>query len=335
MRIEKVTPENVTAACRLAVRPEQEDYVAPVAISLAEAYADPGSAWPRLIYDRDQLVAFVMGGFDPDSPVGWRCCGSRANMGRKASTCVWGSAPPARCTAGRPSASCSCRLCQTQQVTEDQRPAGPGRRLHALAVELAAMAQNGLTYATDRYDRARYERLRTVAAEVLGMLDEADTADLRSVLAAEAGHATPKVDVRGALFDDAGRVLLVQEKRDGKWTLPGGWADAMDSPSTAVVREVAEESGLTVQVSRLAAVQDGSRHNGHGASPFHIYKLFFLVERLDPTQQPTAGLDEETTDVGFFARSEIPELSTRRTTFDQLRVMWTHHADASLPTIFD
>jgi ADP-ribose pyrophosphatase YjhB (NUDIX family) len=207
--------------------------------------------------------------------------------------------------------------------------------LHALAVELAAMAQNGLTYATDRYDLARYERLRTAAAEVFAMLDSATADDIRSALAAETGHATPKVDVRGALFDDTGRVLLVREKHDGLWTLPGGWADAIDRPSTAVEREVAEEAGLTVRATKLAAVHDGSRQNGHGASPFHIYKLFFLVERTDPDQQPTAGLDEETTDVDFFALDRLPELSSRRTNPAQLHLMWRHRRDAALPTTFD
>jgi ADP-ribose pyrophosphatase YjhB (NUDIX family) len=207
--------------------------------------------------------------------------------------------------------------------------------LHALAIELAAMAQNGLTYATDRYDKARYERLRTMAAEVLAMLDDADPAELRSALAVEDGHACPKVDVRGALFDEAGRVLLVQEKRDGRWTLPGGWADPLDPPSRAVEREVAEEAGLTVRATRLAAIHDGSLHNGHGASPWHIYKLMFIVERIDDEQQPVAGLDDETTDVGFFSLDDLPPLSTRRCTTDQLCLMWTYRADPSLPVAFD
>lgn len=210
-----------------------------------------------------------------------------------------------------------------------------GPRLHALAVELAAMAQNGLTYATDRYARQRYERLRTVSAEILALLSDGDPEELRSALAAEAGHATPKVDVRGALFDDTGRVLLVREKRDGRWTLPGGWADALDSPAAATEREVAEEAGLTVRATRLALVHDGSVRNHHGASPWHIYKLFFLVEQCDPAQRPTAGLDEETTDVGFFALDQLPELSTGRTTRDQLELLAEHHRDPRRPTDFD
>lgn len=197
------------------------------------------------------------------------------------------------------------------------------------------MAQNGLNYSTDRYERARHERLRTAAAEILALLDQGDAVEMHSALAAESGHATPKVDVRGALFDQDGRVLLVREKRDGLWTLPGGWADALDPPARAVEREVAEEAGLAVRATRLAAVHDGSRHNGHGASPWHIYKLFFLVEPLDPGQEPAAGLDGETTEVGYFAQDRLPALSTRRCTTEQLRLMWTHHVDPDRPTTFD
>lgn len=210
-----------------------------------------------------------------------------------------------------------------------------GSRLHTLATELAAMAQNGLNYATDRYDLARYQRLRTAAAEIFALLSGGQVDQLRSDLESEAGHATPKVDVRGALFDHAGRVLLVREKRDRCWTLPGGWADALDPPAAAVEREFAEEAGLTVRARRLVAVQDGARHNGHGASLWHIYKLFFLVEQVDPAQLPVAGLDEETIDVGHFELDDLPELSTRRTTSAQLRLMWAHHRDPSLPTVFD
>jgi ADP-ribose pyrophosphatase YjhB (NUDIX family) len=227
-------------------------------------------------------------------------------------------------------------ICQTRPVTEQPGPpAGQAARLHAMAVELAAMAQNGLTYATDRYDLARYERLRSAAAEIMALLAGGDADEFRRALAAEAGHATPKIDVRGALFDDAGQVLLVREKRDGCWTLPGGWADALDPPSTAAEREFAEEAGLAVRATRLVAVHDGSRHNLHGRSPWHIYKLLFLVEQLDTGQEPVAGLDGETTDVGFFALDRLPELSTRRTTDAQLRLMWTHHTNPDRPTTFD
>lgn len=202
-----------------------------------------------------------------------------------------------------------------------------GRHLHAMAVELAAMSQNGLTYATDHYDLARYERLRTLAADLLALVSGGTAGEFRAALAAEAGHATPKVDVRGALFDAAGRVLLVRERRDGRWTLPGGWADALDTPAAAAEREFAEEAGIRVRAARLVAVHDGSRRNHHAGSPWHVYKLLFLVERADPADDsaPTAGLDGETTGAGFFDVGDPPELSLGRCTPDQLRLLREHH----------
>lgn len=222
-------------------------------------------------------------------------------------------------------------------MAEDQST-DQAARLHAIAVEIAALAQNGLTYAhtrgDDRYELARYRRLQQLSAEVMGLVSDAEVAPLHHAIVAETGHATPKVDVRGALFDDADRILLVRERVDDKWTLPGGWADALDAPSEAVTREFAEEAGLKVGVVRLAAVHDGFRSNGHPRTPWHIYKLFFLVERLTDAD-PVAGLDGETTDVGFFALDDLPELSHRRTNADQLRDLLAHHRDPTLAASFD
>lgn len=209
-----------------------------------------------------------------------------------------------------------------------------GKRLHTLAVEIAALAQNGLNYGSDRYEIARYRRLQQISAEVMAMVSGVEAADFHCEIVAQSGHATPKVDVRGVLFDEQDRILLVRERRDGKWTLPGGWADALDAPSTAAIREFAEEAGLNVRIRKLAAVYDGFRRNGHPAIPFHIYKLFFMMERLDDAA-PVAGLDEETTDVDFFPLDGLPELSTRRTTEEQLRRLHQHHVDPGLPTDVD
>jgi len=213
-------------------------------------------------------------------------------------------------------------------------PASAAARLHRVGVELAALAQNGLNYDPDHYETVRYLRMRELAAEVLGVVGEADPAELVLQLAAERGHATPKVDVRGALFD-GDRVLLVRERLDGGWTLPGGWADALDLPRAATEREFAEEAGLAVRTTRLAAVWDGVRHNGHSPSRWHIYKLFFLCERVDPHAEPEAGLDGETTDVGFFSVDALPPLSTPRTTEAQLRRLLEHVREPALPTDVD
>jgi ADP-ribose pyrophosphatase YjhB (NUDIX family) len=231
---------------------------------------------------------------------------------------------------------------------------GPARKLHELAIELAAMSQNGLTYATDHYDIDRYHRMRAISAELLALIADSGargsgdgdgdgaptTEDFHRALLAERGHATPKVDVRAALFDEADRVLLVQEARDRLWTLPGGYADALDTPSQAAAREFAEEAGIPVRITQLVAVQDGTRANAHRAgatgSPWHIYKLMFLAARLPGADgAPVAGLDGETLDAGFFALDALPPLSAGRTTAQQLALMLAAHRDPSLPTTFD
>jgi ADP-ribose pyrophosphatase YjhB (NUDIX family) len=211
------------------------------------------------------------------------------------------------------------------------------QRLHVVAVELAALAQNGLHYAGDRYEVSRYHRMQELSAELLALLSDESAQEFRQALLVERGHATPKVDVRTALFEDE-RVLLVQEARDGRWTLPGGWADAMDAPSEAAAREFAEEAGIAVRIATLAAVHDGTRHNAHSAgatgTPWHIYKLLFVADRTDDAP-PVAGLDGETTDVGFFALDELPDLSMGRTTAAQLAMLLRHHHDRGAPTEFD
>jgi ADP-ribose pyrophosphatase YjhB (NUDIX family) len=208
-------------------------------------------------------------------------------------------------------------------------------RLHEMAIELGAMAQNGLNYSTDKYELDRYHRIRALTAELYALIARTDPADFHRALTAEIGHATPKLDARGALFDADDRVLLVLEKADGRWTLPGGWIDALDTPRHAAEREFAEEAGLRVRASKLAAVYDGTRHNGHSPTGmWHIYKLFFVVDRLDDAP-PVAGLDGETTDVGFFALDDLPELSHRRTNADELRMLHRHHRDRTLPTEVD
>src|ERR1017187_2556224 len=145
------------------------------------------------------------------------------------------------------------------------------------ARQLQAIAQTGLTYAKDYYDVERYTSVRRVAAEMMaagcGLKHPATVLD---VFSREAGYATPKVDVRAAVFRD-NRVLLVKEREDGCWTLPGGWADVGDAPSQAAVREVKEESGYDVVATKVAAVYDRNRH-GHPPIPFHAYKLFFLCD---------------------------------------------------------
>ena len=199
----------------------------------------------------------------------------------------------------------------------------------AIGRELKAIAQIGLTFNRDPYDRARYERIRELAAGVIAAGSGHDGHALLEAFRAETGYATPKVDVRAAAFD-AGRILLVREVSDGAWTLPGGWADVNESPSISAVREVFEESGFEACAVKLAAVYDYRKRNRPQALD-SIYKLFFICELTGGSARPSI----ETSEVAFFARHELPPLSVGRTTAAQIERMFAHAEEPGLPTDFD
>jgi len=197
------------------------------------------------------------------------------------------------------------------------------------AQRLQALAQTGLTYANDPYDVERYQQIREIAAEIVVAHCDAGLERIREMFAEQAGYATPKVDVRGAVFRDD-TILLVKERSDGGWTLPGGWADVGDSPADAVVREIAEESGYQTRAVKLLALYDRNRH-GHPAHPFHAYKIFFLCELIGGA----AATSAETEDVGFFREDALPELSLTRVVPAQIARLFAHYRHPEWPADFD
>jgi ADP-ribose pyrophosphatase YjhB (NUDIX family) len=201
-----------------------------------------------------------------------------------------------------------------------------------IGIKLSALAQDGLTYGADAYDLDRYRQISRLAVELLAALSGRPADELAIELGRDSGYATPKVDVRGAIFDDRERVLLMREKTDGRWSLPGGWADPGDAPSAAVTREILEETGYHSSAVKLIACWDREVQQNPPPLAVHVYKLFFLC-RSDGTLQPPAAL--ETLDVGWFAIGEIPPLSLGRVNHRQLERALAHHFDPSLPTEFD
>ena len=197
------------------------------------------------------------------------------------------------------------------------------------AKQLQALAQNGLAFATDEYDRERYRAVRTIAAAMMAAGCDAAPARIEELFVAEAGYATPKVDVRAAVFRDE-RILLVKERSDGRWTLPGGWADVGESPRSAAEREVREESGFEVRAVKLAAVYDRNRHV-EKPFMFDIWKLFFVCELLGGSARSSL----ETEAVEFFRPQELPPLSTGRSTAAQIAHMFEHYRTPGLSTTFD
>ena len=197
------------------------------------------------------------------------------------------------------------------------------------ARKVQAIAQNGLAFTHDPFDKERYTQLTELVASILSTELDIPVAQAKTFWAAEEGYATPKVDVRGGIFEN-GRVLLVRERSDGKWTLPRGWVDINDSPSGAVVREIFEESGYRARALKLAALIDKLRHP-HPPGIHHIYKLFFLCERTGG--EPTVS--SETDAVQFFPVQALPELSTGRVLASQIERLYQHYLHPELPTYFD
>ena len=197
------------------------------------------------------------------------------------------------------------------------------------ARKVQAIAQNGLAFTQDPFDRERYTQLTELVASILATELGVPVAQAKGFWEGEEGYATPKVDVRGGIFED-GRVLLVRERCDGKWTLPGGWVDINDSPSGAVVREIFEESGYQARALKLAALIDKLRHP-HPPGIHHIYKLFFLCELTGGEPR----VSDETDAVQFFPVHSLPELSTGRVLASQIERLYQHLLHPELPTDFD
>lgn len=195
--------------------------------------------------------------------------------------------------------------------------------------ELSAIAQNGLAYTKDIYDRERFERMQEILSEMISARSDGDAPQIKDLLSGEQGYTTPKVDVRGAAFSEQG-ILLVRERSDGLWTLPGGWADVTESPAEAIVKEIREESGFTARVVKLAAVYDRNKHP-HPPNFFSIYKCFFLCEITGGA--PSDSI--ETDGVGFFAEHSLPPLSLARVTEAQIQRVFQHYRQPNLPTDFD
>ncbi len=200
------------------------------------------------------------------------------------------------------------------------------------AREIQATAQTGLAFTKDPYDVERYHALRDLSVRILAAHTGVDTAVVADLFASDVGYATPKLGVRAAVFDDDGRILLVREAiDDGRWTLPGGWAEVNQTPAESVVREVFEESGYRVRPVKLAAVWDRVRQ-GHPAGSASVVKLAFVCTLEGG--EPTTSL--ETSGCGWFHEGEIPaDLSVRRTLPHQIARMFDHWREPSLPTDFE
>ncbi len=197
------------------------------------------------------------------------------------------------------------------------------------AREIQALSQTGYHYSENDYHRQRYQRLMEIAAEIIAEHSSLQYHPLVDAFHAQIGYATPRVDVRSAVFRD-GKLLLVRERNDDRWSMPGGWADVGDVPSKAAEREVQEEAGFLVSARKVIGVYDANRLPP--LELFHAFKIVFLCDLIGGEAQASS----ETSEVAFFSPDEIPdELSGERTLPRHIADAFAALTDAARPTIFD
>ena len=197
------------------------------------------------------------------------------------------------------------------------------------AIEIQALAQNGLAYTKDVYDKERFERLREISAEMLAEKTDMSVDKVKDLFCNEKGYQTPKLDTRAAIFKD-GKILLVHEN-NGTWALPGGWVDVLESVGSNTIKEVKEETGLDVKAQKIIAVQDRNKHNTPSYA-YGICKVFVLCELLGGEFKENT----ETTEIKYFSLDEVPQnLANEKTSMEQIDMCFRAFDDSNWQTEFD
>ncbi|OLQ93291.1 ADP-ribose pyrophosphatase [Vibrio panuliri] len=195
---------------------------------------------------------------------------------------------------------------------------------------LQAISQTGKAYSKDKFDLERFDEIAAISHQMLAELAEEPVAKIENLFIPESGYPTPKVDLRAGVIKD-NKILLVREREDNCWTLPGGWADVCETPSQGIIREVYEESGFKVCNPKLVAIKDRDSHPYIPKYAQHIYKFFFLC--TFESGVPLTNI--EISDIDFFERDKLPELSKSRVLSDDIELMFKHHQQPASPVWVD
>lgn len=197
------------------------------------------------------------------------------------------------------------------------------------AKRIQSLSQSGLTFSKDIYDLERFEELRNISVEIMEEHTGVEMEKIKDLFAGEKGYQTPKLDVRGVVFQN-GKVLMVRENSDNKWALPGGFCDIGLSPAENIAKEIKEESGYVVVPTKFLALLDMNKHP-HPPQPFHYYKLFIRCEVVGGEAE--SGV--ETKGVAFFPEGDLPELSLNRNVESQLHMLFEFEKNPVKATLFD
>lgn len=198
----------------------------------------------------------------------------------------------------------------------------------AWAIELQSIAQAGIFYSKDKFDIERFERIRTMAAEMISYKTDIPVNKVKDLFCNETGYQTPKIDTRAAIFSD-GKILLVQET-DGRWSLPGGWCEVNVSVKENTIKEVKEESGLDVTADKIIAVQDRAKHN-LPAYAYGVCKIFVLCSVVGGHFEKNI----ETTALSYFSEEELPALATEKNNEAQIKMCFDAYKSPNWEVLFD
>lgn len=196
-----------------------------------------------------------------------------------------------------------------------------------LAMELQSIAQIGLTYTKDVYDKERFERIREISAELMAIKTGFPIEKVKELFCNETGYQTPKIETRAVIFKE-NRILLVKER--GKWALPGGWVDYNESINSNTIKEAKEESGLDVKPIRIIAIQDRNKHNVPKYA-YGIVKVFVLCEVLGGSFEQ----NNETTESNYFSLENLPILDEDKNVYEQIKMCFDAIKDNKWQVVFD
>lgn len=205
--------------------------------------------------------------------------------------------------------------------------------LLSIAQRLQSIAQVGIFYSEDKpFDRERYEEISKLSVQVLGQLTDEPIEKIGNLFTQERdGYQTPKVDIRAVVFNEAGEILMVKEKVDGCWSLPGGWADIGYTPAEVAIKEVQEETGLDVKTRRVLGIFDKKNHP-HPPEGWYVYKIFILCEKIGGTISKNTT---ETSDIQYFSLENLPPLSEPRNVYSQIKMMFDYRDNPNKEVYFD
>ncbi|MEL0445969.1 NUDIX hydrolase [Streptococcus pneumoniae] len=179
---------------------------------------------------------------------------------------------------------------------------------------MIALTDTGLTFTKDPFDRERYEDLRGLLSEMLNQASDLDAEELAEVLKPTSAYATPLMDVRAWIVEDE-KICLVRGQGENDWALPGGFGEVGYSPTENILKEIEEETGFEAKVERLLAVFDTNRFQLQSKQ---YAKFVFECKLLDGQFQK----NQEIADLQFFAIDQLPNLSEKRITKEQIEILW-------------